>query len=389
MQEITERTKCTGCHACLSACPSRCITMQPDEAGFLYPSIDALRCTDCGLCKKACPVEQEYVGEKALAAYACIANDEAVRAKSSSGGMFTLLASEVLHRGGVVIGAAWDDEGQLIHMVVQKEADLPKLQGSKYLQSRIGNVLKETKAFLEAGRTVYFSGTPCQIGGLKAYLRKPYPNLICQDIICHGVPSPKTWSKYLAYVCETSGKIPAELCAPEFRDKDHGWLGYRLKIGFSDGTSVSRAKGEDLYMQAFLNNYGLRPSCYNCHFKSAERESDIMLADFWGVDKILPQMFDDKGTSLVLVYSEKGKALFDSVKAHMACAAVDPSAALAYNASACQSAAKPKQNELFLRAVESSRFDTAVHTVLKKRAAARLQKKARSLLRRAKTKLCR
>ena len=142
-------------------------------------------------------------------------------------------------------------------------------------------------------------------------------------------------------------------------------------------------------MQAFLNNYGLRPSCYNCHFKSAERESDIMLADFWGVDKILPQMFDDKGTSLVLVYSEKGKALFDSVKAHMACAAVDPSAALAYNASACQSAAKPKQNELFLRAVESSRFDTAVHTVLKKSAAARLQKKARSLLRRAKTKLCR
>ena len=123
MQEITERTKCTGCHACLSACPSRCITMQPDEAGFLYPSIDALR--------------QEYVGENALAAYACIANDEAVRAKSSSGGMFTLLASEVLHRGGVVIGAAWDDEGQLIHMVVQKEADLPKLQGSKYLQSRI------------------------------------------------------------------------------------------------------------------------------------------------------------------------------------------------------------------------------------------------------------
>lgn len=386
MQEITDYALCSGCHACYSVCPQRCISMHPNADGFLYPEIDAARCVDCGLCKQVCPIEREYAGRKAVGAYACINREEATRLKSSSGGVFTVLASEVLRQGGVVIGAAFNEKQTVEHIAVEALEDLEKLQGSKYLQSKIGNILQETKDFLENGRLVYFSGTPCQVGGLKTYLRKDYDNLICQDMICYGVPSPKVWEKYLDFVCEKHNKTRAEIQSVRFRNKDNGWLQYCLKIYFRDGSYIRNSVHDDLYMKAFLHNCCLRPSCYACHSKSVDRESDITLADFWGVDKILPEMYDDKGTSLVVVSSQKGKDLFDRVQGEMRCAAVDLQAAVSKNTAAFQSVAKPKAYEKFMQSVDTLPFDKAVKAVVRESAPLRLKKMVRRLLKCFKTK---
>lgn len=288
-------------------------------------------------------------------AYAAINNNASVRMVSSSGGVFTLIAEAVLAKGGAVFGAGWDENMQLKHICVEQPDQLAKLRGSKYVRSQLGGSYAKAKEMLEAGRPVLFTGTPCQIGGLRSYLKQDYPNLICQDIICHGAPMPQVWDKYLRFREAAAG---AKATAVNFRDKSTGWSSYSVSMDFQNGATYRCSARTDPYMRAFLQDLTLCDSCYRCKFKTRQRQSDITLADFWGIQQILPTMHDDKGTSLVFVHSEKGIALLESLQDRLTLMEADTDMALNSNPSMLRSAAKPANRDDFLQALNETNFQT-------------------------------
>lgn len=305
---------CCGCTACVSVCPKKCISMSADKEGFLYPVVDSVKCIDCGLCEKVCPVLHPVTNEPAPLVYAVINNNEPVRMQSSSGGIFTLIAEYVLERGGVVFGARFDSDWNVIHDYTETKEGLARFRGSKYVQSNVGNSFNQVKAFLDSGREVLFSGTPCQVAGLKNYLRKPYSNLLTVDLVCHGVPSPEVWRKYLQETIRKAYGIKNNKAAVNlgnyisdisFRAKDKGWKKYNVKIIFRDGKVEMMPFYDNPYMNVFLSDLSLRPSCYACPAKLHNMQSDITLADFWGVNKINPNIDDDKGCGLILIHNKE------------------------------------------------------------------------------------
>ena len=355
--------KCCGCHACAAICPQNCIRMMVDEEGFLHPVCDETACVNCNRCETVCPLLQERKEGAQLVteAYAVINQDEHVRMSSSSGGVFTALAIEVLRQGGVVFGVSFAEDFKSVqHICINHSDDIEKLRGSKYMQSEIGNAYALAKEYLDNGRTVYFSGTPCQIGGLNAFLGKKYDNLYTQDIICHGVPSALLWKRYLG---ELESETGAKVSYAEFRCKETGWKKYSLKIVFFDGVEHKSLFFEDPFLKAFLGDYCLRPSCYNCAFKSIRRQSDITLGDFWGIENELPEMYDDKGTSLVLIHSDKGRALFKSVSDTMTKRSVFPEVVLKHNPSAVQSAKLDSTREKFFSVIQKRTIANAVKKI--------------------------
>ena len=348
MIRIQEKHNCCGCRACAQICPKGCIKMCADNEGFLYPVIDEESCIQCGLCEKVCPVLQNTVKKQEVPkAYAAYNLKEDVRLSSSSGGVFTLFAEYVLDQGGAVYGAAMDNI-KVKHIRVTDREGLELLRGSKYVQSDIGRTYIQAKTDLEAGQTVLFTGTPCQIEGLKAFLRKDYDNLVTMDIICHGVPSPMVWEKYVA-LQEAFAGAPAERM--NFRYKKYGWKAFAMQLEFSDKSEYVRRHGEDLFMKAFLYDLCLRPSCYQCSFKKINRVSDITVADFWEIEDICPEMDDDKGTSLVLIHSQRGSDLFGAVSEKMRYQTVDFAESTKYNPAMISSAAMPKHRDIFMEKV--------------------------------------
>lgn len=297
MAEWGKGEKCCGCGACAQGCPQKCITLKEDQEGFLYPQIDEAACVECNLCKRSCPLigadrsENTASVRQTLMVYA---KDTELRVNSSSGGVFGLLAKKILENNGVVFGAAFDVNMMVHHIAVDKEENLFLLQGSKYLQSRVENTYVEAKNALKFGKEVLYSGTACQIAGLKAYLKRDYENLYTIDVLCHGVPSPKVWKKYL-----------------NWQEKLHGAA---VSLEFSNETAYKQIFTKDLFMQLFLKNICLRPSCHSCQFKTLERPSDITLGDCWGIEQHTPEMDDDKGVSVVLTHTEKGNALFRKIQ---------------------------------------------------------------------------
>ena len=338
MIKLDKKEICSGCSACEAACPMNCITMIPDKLGFLYPVINNDTCTNCGICEAICPALSKTVFHDTIVteAYAAYNKDNCIRERSSSGGIFTLIAQYILSQGGVVFGAAFDDTFNTVkHISVENQEWLYKLQGSKYVQSEIGRAYIEVEEHLKQGRLVLFSGTPCQISGLKAYLRKDYYNLYLQDIVCHGVPSPAVWEKYVTHLeCRIKGK----LIRASFRDKQNGWKNYALRFKFNNGKEYIKKRTEDLFMRGFLHDYYLRPSCYECVHKGVERESDITLADYWGVESIHPHLDDDKGISLVTIHSAKGKELFEKICNDICLEETDIDIAVKFNSSMITSA---------------------------------------------------
>ena len=315
MVDFISKNECTGCTACASVCPQKCITMVSDKMGFLYPNVDTERCVQCGLCKAYCPVyyesdaqEKKYIPE----AYAAVGNDREICARSSSGGVFGLLAKYVLSQGGIVFGASFSDTYHATqHIAVDSLADLKKLQGSKYLQSEIGNAYVQAKSFLESGRLVLFTGTPCQISGFRSFLHKDYNNLYLVDVVCHGVPSPSVWDDYLTAL---EKRFDGKAKHVSFRDKVKGWENYLLRVEFDNGDMYSNDRMNDLYMRGFLHNCYLRSSCYECNYKHIEHGADMTLGDFWNVENVCPALYNDKGTSLVIVSSSKGRLLFEQIR---------------------------------------------------------------------------
>lgn len=311
MIKITRPENCCGCSACAQRCPKQCITMEEDPEGFLYPRIDLSKCIDCKLCEKVCPIINPNEDKQPLEVYATINPDEETRKQSSSGGVFSLFATRIIQENGVVFGARFDENGEVKHDYTETLEGLAVFRGSKYVQSRIGNTYQKAESFLKSGKKVLFSGTPCQIAGLKRFLRKDYDNLITVDFICHGVPSPKIWRHYLKVTCNqlARGK-DYEIKAINFRNKDRGWKNFsfllNLNVTGKTNKTLCEPAGNNAYMKGFLGNLYLRPSCHYCAAKSGKSGSDITIADYWGVQKQNPSLNDDKGVSLAFYNTPKG-----------------------------------------------------------------------------------
>ena len=350
MIKITKKQDCSGCHACVNVCPVNCINMIDDKEGFLYPKINITKCINCGLCEKVCPIINKKERVNDIVAYACINNNEDIRNESSSGGIFTLLAESVINNGGVVFGAAFDKELNLVHSYTDNIEGISEFRGSKYLQSKIGTTYRQAKEFLEKGTEVLFSGTSCQISGLLSYLEKDYDNLICVDIICHGVPSPKVFKMYRS---ELEKKYGATTQRIAFRRKDYGWKLFSVSLLFNNDTEYIKDLTKDIYMRGFLQNLYLRPSCYDCKSKTLNRLSDITIADFWGIENIVPELDDDKGTSLVLVNSDKGEKIFQKLQDKMIIKQVDCDEAIKYNSAAIKSVNMNPKRDKFFRDLDS------------------------------------
>lgn len=311
MPLLAKKEMCTGCTACWAICPRGCIDMVPDENGFLFPKINDKNCVDCGLCVKTCPVLSEHTLPKRMPrAYAAYSNRNEIRTRSSSGGMFSEFAISILRHGGVVFGAAYDKDFRVIHTCVETEEQLQKLCGAKYAQSDLGESFSQVKKCLELGQWVLFSGTPCQVAGLKAFLKKEYDRLITVDFVCHGIPSPNVWKKYVNYRAEidASGEFPSQI---NLRSKETGWSRYEYSCRFEYpcGTVHLEKSSESVYMELFVGNCINRQACAVCKFKGVQRCSDITLGDFWGVWDIVPDMDDNRGTSVVLIQSACGEQL--------------------------------------------------------------------------------
>lgn len=345
MIEIKDKHDCCGCAACIQKCPKQCISLKEDNEGFLYPCVDQSHCINCHLCEKVCPVLHTKNNKKPLIALAAINPQEDIRLNSSSGGIFTLLAERTIANNGVVFGASFDKKWEVHHEDAITTDDLFKFRGSKYVQSRIGNSYKGAEHLLKGGYEVLFSGTPCQIAGLKSFLQKEYSNLLTVDFICHGVPSPGIWRWYLRN--QVSKNELSNIKSINFRDKTFGWREYKLAFQFKSSNSISSSNCANGYMIAFLNDICLRPSCYKCPTKSGSSHSDITIADFWGIKSFNIGMDDNKGTSLILVNTNKGLELINKIK--IKAKEVNINQALASNKSWEKSAKVHEMRNLFYK----------------------------------------
>ena len=383
MVKITDLTKCSGCSACASVCPKSCISMVRDKEGFTYPKVNEEICINCGLCEKVCPIitPKETTGP-IKAAYAALTKSESIRENSSSGGLFYELAMTIIKDGGIVFGACFDKDMRIVHGSAQSEEELFRLLGSKYAQSDTSDIFPGVKEALNSGRAVLFSGTPCQVAGLHSFLKKPYDNLYCIDLICHGVPSPKIWESYIS---SKENKACSKLKSVCFRCKDSGWRGYSVKLVFENGYVYKKKAYDDCYFKAFLGDLATRPSCYDCHFKGENRYSDITLGDFWGIEHVAPDMDGNKGTTLVMIRTEKGNTLLEKVRERITLKEVDFNASISKNTAYSKSCLKPKGRDNFIEELnQSGSFESAVKRYTKptlKTKIKRLIKKFLKLLR--------
>lgn len=308
--KINRKDHCFGCSACAQSCPIQCITMKEDEEGFLYPSVDTSKCIGCSKCISVCPYNERKEHD-IQSVYAAINKNEDVRKRSSSGGTFYEIAKKAIEKNGVVYGCAWDENMVARHIRVDSLDEIVRLQGSKYVQSQLDDTFVNVKKDLLNNTYVVFTGTPCQVSGLKNYLNKDYDNLLLIDVLCHGVPSPKVLREYIK---EREQKFGSKIVNMNLRDKKKSWHRLHTNIEFKDGKNYFVFCGYDKYMSMFLNNTSLRPSCFNCKFTSKKRPGDITLGDFWGIGKHMFEMDDDKGTSMISVNTDKGRTVWDEIK---------------------------------------------------------------------------
>ena len=363
---ITDKTKCCGCQACANICTKNCISMRADEEGFLYPQVDKSACVNCGLCEKVCPILNKPQTFPVLAAYAAKHTSPDIKLKSSSGGIFSALAEVILKEGGVVFGASFDKDWNVIHSYVEKLEDLDKLRRSKYVQSNIGKTYQQAKQFLEQSRPVLFTGTPCQIAGLRNYLGKEYEKLITADIICHAAPSPAVWQKFLHENLDVN-----QIKAINFREKRIGWSNFYLsfltphglnahgdtktlleRVHFKLRAAAAAVVYRNTFLNAFLKELINRPSCHTCHFKGLnERVSDFTLGDLWGQwPGIITNQDKKYGMSALLVNTPKGKTYFEKICPALTCQAVEAQRVAHFNSALEKSTViHPKRTEFFAR----------------------------------------
>lgn len=308
---ISFKKECTGCTACANICPEHCIKMVEDNEGFVYPHIDSNKCINCGLCSLTCPVKNIRKPETVCKAFVVQNNNQEQRLMSSSGGFFSVLAGYVLSQGGIVFGAGYNSKMEVVHMPVRRREEMYRLRASKYVQSNLNTTFQMVNDELKSGKIVLFSGTPCQIAGLKNYLHKDYLNLYLIDVICYGVPSPKVFRKYIEFIEE---KYNSKVKNMFFRDKSFGYASPNVKILFENGKTLEMKSDVKSFTKTFFRGISTRPSCFDCKFKCVNKAGDFSMGDCWNVKKLAPELDDDKGTTLVFVHTTKAMLLMKKIE---------------------------------------------------------------------------
>lgn len=307
--EKIDMADCTGCHSCYNICPVYAIHMESNSEGFLIPNINEKKCIHCGNCIKVCPViRKPMIHSGANKVFAMYSLDEERHKKSASGGLFATAAEFILTQGGYAVGAAFDEKLHLRHIIIDTVKDLPKLVGTKYVQSEIGDIYVKVKKLLNTGKKVLFSGTACQVAGLKMYLQKDYENLYSMDLICHGVPSPLVWETYLKALSPEDKVIDMT-----FRDKSKDNAGWPLVFRCESGKEIKEKYQDNRFIKGFIKNLYLRQCCYRCKYKGFKRCSDITIGDFWGLERFDNSLINPFGTSVGIIHSENGMWLFNNI----------------------------------------------------------------------------
>lgn len=351
---------CCGCSGCEQICPKNCISMQKDNEGFFYPVVDEDVCVDCGACVKHCPMITDAPRYSEPKVYAAKYKDRESTFKSTSGGLFIPIAKNILSDGGIVFGCAYDENLVAKHIAVESENELCRLQSSKYVQSDTRGIYEQVKSALKSGRQVLFSGTGCQVAGLKTYLSRDYDNLLTVDIVCHGVPSPELFKNYIDYMGK---KLGGSLTSYNFRSKEkRGWdLYYKADNGKK---SKSDYGFFDSYYSAFLYCKTYRESCYECKFANKNRVGDITLADYWGIQKAHPEFYDENGVSLVLVNTEKGNKCLTNIKDKLDIIESDYDKASVMNSNLVHPSKRPSCRDSIYDGFDCGNFETYAKTKL-------------------------
>lgn len=336
---------CTGCGACYNTCPVKAISMQGDQYGFYKPVIDLNKCINCGLCEKTCPLDNYKSKNNIPRAIALINKDETTRLKCTSGGAFAAFAKLVLELNGVVYGVIWSDDIVAIHSRAENIEQLEKMYTSKYVQANTLDTFKQVKKDLEDGKFVLYSGTPCQIAGLKSYLKKDYENLFTIDLICHGTPSPLILEKYKQEFLKN--KTDEKIVNINFRSKKRGWGSFYTLIINTNKKEYYKDGSKSSYLKAF-GNLSLNTSCLNCQFNKIPRVADITIGDFWGVDEYDKSLNDKKGLSIILINNEKGQDLLKKIEQNCRLQEVPLEVAIKRNPNVYSSSKAHKNREEFL-----------------------------------------
>ncbi|MGN0383495.1 MAG: Coenzyme F420 hydrogenase/dehydrogenase, beta subunit C-terminal domain [Eubacterium sp.] len=367
MINIQERPDCCGCTACYNICPVNAINMTPDTEGFLYPAVNMDKCIDCRLCEKVCPIacRKSDNGSKVEMAMpkgyiVRFYNDDIVR-DSTSGGMFTAIAEYCLEKGAVVYGAGYDDNMNVVCQKAVTIEEVSKMRGSKFVQTRLGDTFKEIKKLLESGSKVLFTGTPCQVSGLLAYLGRKPQNLICVDFACRGVPSPMLWENYISMM---ENKYNSKIIGAKFKNKTYGYHATTMKIDFDNGKTWYGSGRIDPMMKAFVSELASRPSCGECYFKGIKRQSDITMFDCYEFEAITHEKDDNKGYSSIFINSETGKIVFDKIRTRLKVWEVDIDKLISKNGVMVNYSAKPNaRREEFYKYIKEYPIDVAMNKV--------------------------
>ena len=308
-----DKNNCTGCRMCEQICPVKAIEMIENKEGFIEPRVNEDKCINCGLCFKRCPQLNDVKNNRLdeIKVYAAKNKNVKQQKESYSGGIFSILANYVLENKGIVYGCAFNSNLVAEHIAIKSKEELYKLRGSKYIQSNTQNTFSEARNDLNNDKLVLYSGTPCQIAGLKAFLDKDYDNLITVDLVCHGVPSPKLWKKQLE---ELERKSRKKIKKIKFRDKDsHNWEDYGFSIVWEDNKNKYIPSGYSPYIKSFLEGKICRECCYQCKYSKEERVGDITVADYWGIEKEYPDFYDKNGVSAVIINTKRGELIFEKI----------------------------------------------------------------------------
>lgn len=356
--KTADKASCYGCRACEKICPYSSITFSPDSEGFLYPTLDSSRCVECGLCLKVCPYDNNFTeNKKPIKVYAAQYKNENALNKSSSGGIFSAVADLVLKEGGAVCGCVFDGNFKAVHIVTNNPEEVEKMRGSKYVQSDTADTFTQIKRLLEDGTRVLFTGTPCQVDGLKRFLLKDYDNLITIDLICHGVPSPRFFEEFLKDEECKNGKITDI----RFRDKPrNGWRSQGSISFLKNGRKKNRVispYNSSYYQLYYLADSISRMSCYSCKYSCTNRVGDITIGDYWNIGSINPEIPTQKGISVVLVNSPRGEKLIAELADSVALYETSLEAAVSNNGNLLRPSEMPKSRTDIYKRLENQGYE--------------------------------